>query len=141
VFVMVAEGTRSLLVVEDDVDVRDALEQVLTEEGYDVVAARDGVDALQLVAESPSRFCLIILDVLMPRLDGRQFLDRARSALRRTPVLLFSAGQLPPELLSDPCVVGVIPKPVDVAFLLEKVAAHCELESPARQAVGGGRRS
>jgi CheY-like chemotaxis protein len=140
---MVAEGTRTLLVVEDDVDVRDALEQVLTEEGYDVVTARDGVVALQLLEESPSRFCLVILDVLMPRVDGRQFLERARAALRTTPVLLFSAGQLAPELLNDPCVAGVIPKPVDVAFLLEMVAVHCEPETPARPTVvaGGGRRA
>jgi DNA-binding response OmpR family regulator len=140
VFVMVAEGMRTLLVVEDDVDVRDALEQVLTEEGYDVVTARDGIVALQLLEESPSGFCVVILDVLMPRADGRQFLDKARSALGGTPVLLFTAGELSPELLSDPCVVGVIPKPVDVAFLLKKVAAHCELDSPARPTVvaGGG---
>ena len=140
-FVMVAQDTKSLLVVEDDADVLDALEQVLTEEGYDVVTARDGVMAMELLARSPSRFCLIILDVLMPRLDGRQFLQRARTALRATPVLLFSAGQIPPELLNDPSVVGVIPKPVEVTFLLETIAAHCALESPSRPTalVGGGR--
>jgi two-component system, chemotaxis family, chemotaxis protein CheY len=125
VFVMIAQGKRPLLVVEDDLDVRDALAQVLSEEGYAVVTARDGVEALELLADPRSQFCLIILDVLMPRLDGAQFLDQARASLRRTPVLLFSAGQISPDLLSHACVVGIIPKPVDVSSLLEQIDRHC----------------
>lgn len=124
-FVMIPQGKRPLLVVEDDLDVRDALAQVLSEEGYAVVTARDGVEALELLADPRSQFCLIILDVLMPRLDGAQFLDQARASLRRTPVLLFSAGQISPDLLSHPCVVGIIPKPVDVPSLLEQIDRHC----------------
>jgi two-component system chemotaxis response regulator CheY len=137
--VMVAQGPEPLLVVEDDADVRDALEQVLADEGYAVVTARDGEEALELLAE-PSRFCLIILDVLMPRIDGYQFLEKARAALGKTPVLLFSAGQLSPELLRHPCVVGVIPKPVDVPLLLEQVQSHCGVHPWGYPTVVAGRR-
>ena len=81
-----------MLLVEDDVDVREAVEQILTLEGFQVVAAPDGGVALQVLAEGHHRFCTVILDVLMPGVDGAEFLARAREQLRTIPVLLFSPG-------------------------------------------------
>jgi CheY-like chemotaxis protein len=135
---MADQNGRPVLVVEDDADVRDALEQVLSEEGYRVHTAQDGVVALEVLEQVPSGFCLIILDVLMPRIDGQEFLDRARDRLRDTPVLLFAAGPVSPELLSEPCVVGVLPKPVDVDWLLQEVRTHCRSYPRWVPAAAGG---
>ena len=67
----------------------------------------------------------VILDVLMPGVDGAEFLARAREQLRTIPVLLFSASHLPRQLREDPQVKDLIPKPVEVEVLLEKIRAHC----------------
>jgi CheY-like chemotaxis protein len=114
-----------VLLVEDDDDVRDAVEQILTQEGFHVVAAPDGGVALQVLAEGNHQFCTVILDVLMPGVDGTEFLARAREQLRTIPVLLFSASRLPGHLRDDPQVKDLIPKPVEVEVLLEKIRAHC----------------
>ncbi|HEY1906943.1 MAG TPA: response regulator [Myxococcaceae bacterium] len=116
---------KTVLLVEDDDDVREAVEQILIDEGYLVVAAPDGGVALDLLAQGNHRFCTIILDVLMPGVDGAEFLVRARGRLRSIPVLLFSASQLPGHLRNDPQVKDLIPKPVEVEVLLEKIRAHC----------------
>jgi two-component system, chemotaxis family, chemotaxis protein CheY len=120
-------GKRTVLLVEDDEDVREAVEQILTDEGFHVIAAPDGGVALQVLAEDNHRFCTIILDVLMPGVDGEEFLARAREQLRlrSIPVLLFSASRLPSHLRDDPEVKDLIPKPVEVEVLLEKIRAHC----------------
>ena len=116
---------KTVLLIEDDDDVREAVEQILIDEGFLVVAAPDGGVALDLLAQGNHRFCTIILDVLMPGVDGAEFLARARGRLRSIPVLLFSASQLPGHLRNDPQVKDLIPKPVEVEVLLEKIRAHC----------------
>jgi len=118
-------GRKRVLLVEDDDDVREAVEEILTDEGYEVFAARDGAHALDALADSNHRFCTVILDVLMPGVDGAEFLARAREQLRSIPVLLFSASHLPWHLRNDPQVKDLIPKPVEVEVLLEKIRAHC----------------
>src|SRR5690348_5406718 len=63
-----------ILVVEDDDDVRDAMVQVLEAEGYDAIPASDGEDALGRL-EAGLAPCLILLDLMMPRMDGWQFIE------------------------------------------------------------------
>ncbi|RPH66630.1 MAG: response regulator [Myxococcaceae bacterium] len=118
-------GTRTVLLVEDDDDVREVVEQILTEEGFQVVSAPDGGAALEVLAQGHHQFCTIILDLLMPGVDGLEFLDRARDRLRSTPVLVFSATLLPSHVRDDPRVKDLIPKPVDADVLVEKIRAHC----------------
>lgn len=66
-------GGQKILVAEDDVGVRVTLEFILTDEGFEVVLAEDGERALALArGEAPD---LILLDKLMPKLDGRQVFD------------------------------------------------------------------
>jgi CheY-like chemotaxis protein len=116
---------KTVLLIEDDDDVREAVEQILEDEGYHVVAASDGGAALDVLAQGNHHICTIILDVLMPGVDGAEFLARARGRLCSIPVLLFSASQLPGHLRNDPQVKDLIPKPVEVEVLLEKIRAHC----------------
>jgi CheY-like chemotaxis protein len=116
---------KAVLLVEDDLDVREAVAMILTEEGFHVVAASDGARALDLLAKGQHQFCTVILDVLMPGVDGVEFLNRGRQWLGSTPVLLFSASPLSGALRDDPQVKDLIPKPVEVEVLLAKIRAHC----------------
>ena len=82
-------GSSRVLVVEDDPRVRDALARVLAFEGYDVRLAVDGADALaNVVAASPD---VILLDVMLPNVDGLTVCRRLREHGNRTPVLMLTA--------------------------------------------------
>ena len=79
----------SILVVEDDHAVREALERALGFEGYDVASARDGAIALSMLRESTHD--LIILDVMMPHLDGLETCRRVRAGGDDVPILMLTA--------------------------------------------------
>jgi len=114
-----------VLLVEDDRDVREAVAQLLEDEGFQVVTAEGGRAALEELGGGGHRFCTILLDLVMPGMDGVEFLRRARDRLGETPVLLFSASPLCHQLREHPQVKDVIPKPVEIEVLLEKIRAHC----------------
>ncbi len=78
-----------VLVVDDEPAVRRALERALALEHHDVVLASDGEEALDALASTPPD--AIILDVLMPRLDGLEVARRMRAAGDRTPILMLTA--------------------------------------------------
>ena len=78
-----------VLVVDDEPAVRRALERALRLESYDVDLAADGAEALDRLAESPAD--AVILDVLMPRVDGLEVARRMRQAGDRTPILMLTA--------------------------------------------------
>ena len=78
-----------VLVVDDEPAVRRALERALRLESYDVELAADGEEALDALAKHPAD--VVILDVLMPRLDGLEVCRRMRQAGDRTPVLMLTA--------------------------------------------------
>ncbi len=113
----------SILVVDDDVDIRETLAEVLEIEGYGVETAEHGRAALDMLGEgtSPS---VILLDLMMPVLDGYGFLAAraATPAIARIPVIVITAGGISRERLGS---VEVLPKPVDLPRLLETIAKHC----------------
>jgi two-component system response regulator MprA len=78
-----------VLVVDDEPAVRRALERALRLDRYDVALAADGEEALDALAASPAD--AVILDVLMPRLDGLEVCRRMRQAGDRTPILMLTA--------------------------------------------------
>jgi two-component system response regulator MprA len=78
-----------VLVVDDEPAVRRALERALALERHDVVLASDGEEALDALAGSPPD--AVILDVMMPRLDGLEVCRRIRAAGDRTPILMLTA--------------------------------------------------
>jgi len=78
-----------ILVAEDDRAVRDAVERALAFEGYGVITARDGAEALQRVLnEKPD---LVVLDVMMPIVDGFETCRRLRAAGNHVPILMLTA--------------------------------------------------
>jgi len=81
-----------VLIVDDEAAVRDSLERVLRHEGYDVLLAEDGREAMRLLAAPRGeRADAVLLDVLMPRLDGLEVCRRLRDTGDRTPVLMLTA--------------------------------------------------
>jgi two-component system, OmpR family, response regulator MprA len=78
-----------ILVVDDEPAVRDALQRVLRLEGFDVALARDGREAVRSQATAPAD--AVLLDVLMPHLDGLEVCRRMRDTGDRTPVLMLTA--------------------------------------------------
>ena len=84
-----------VLVVEDEPDLQSVLAQCLREEGYAVDAASDGAEGL--LKAKGVEYDAIVLDVMMPRLDGIGMLKRLREAGRTTAVLLLTARDALPD--------------------------------------------
>jgi CheY-like chemotaxis protein len=108
---------QSILVVDDDPAIRDALALLLEEEGYVVLAAPDGLAALEVVTRhSPD---LVITDLYMPELDGVGLIARLRSERPDLPIIVVSAG----IQVSPPDGVPFFAKPFDSEYLLAIVAS------------------
>lgn len=116
-----AKGGR-VLVVDDDPMVRDTLGKVLEEEGYVVDAAVDGSDALDRVRAA--RPDAILLDLMMPGMNGRQFLEELRAAPEHAHVAVLIMTAVHGLELNLPAIGAseVVEKPFDVDELLNKVA-------------------
>jgi two-component system, chemotaxis family, chemotaxis protein CheY len=112
----------TVLLVEDDPDIRGAMAEALQEEGYEVAMAINGREGLRVLSSLDGP-CLVLLDLEIPRVDGRGLLERLRTDARfsRTRVVGMTAepGPLPPGV-SD-----VLRKPVRLDTLLAMVVEHC----------------
>jgi CheY-like chemotaxis protein len=106
-----------ILLVEDDPDLRESVREVLVEHGCQVECAEDGASAFAWLARSP-RPSLVLLDFLMPRMNGWEFLDQlqAHPALRDLPVVAMSASRV-----KHPAVAATLPKPFDISALVTTV--------------------
>ena len=115
-----------VLIVDDDADTRVAIADLLEDAGYDVLCAANGREALVRLSVSEVRCDLILLDLLMPVMNGWDFRQRQRATpeIANIPVLLMSAGAhlavVRDELKAD----GSMTKPVDDRDLLKLVKRH-----------------
>lgn len=114
---------QSILVVEDDEDIRSAMIDVLEAEGYHAEAATNGAEALELLHRI-SKPCLVLLDMMMPIMNGREFLDKVMedSYLAPIPVLIVSAIA---DKSNTEGAVGFLKKPVDIDMVLKMVDQYC----------------
>ena len=114
---------RRILLVEDDTAIREALDEVLGELGYEVVSAPDGRGGLQLAA-AQAEPCPILLDWRMPVVDGPEFLRRLRELPRGTefPVILSTADRSATAVAVGDQVAAVLSKPFDLDSLLSVLA-------------------
>jgi CheY-like chemotaxis protein len=89
------EARGYVLVVDDDDDIRGAIEEILQGEGYVAVGARNGAEALELLRKDVGLPQLVLLDLMMPEMDGWEFLARidGDARLHRIPVALMSAHE------------------------------------------------
>jgi CheY-like chemotaxis protein len=109
---------RPVVIVEDDDDIREAFADVLVNEGYQVLTATNGREALSVLDGLHGAPCLVLLDLMMPVMNGWQFLHELEETHRlgRVPVVVISAAPAHTEGAAR-----VIPKPVDVDALLAAV--------------------
>ena len=109
-----------LLIVEDEIAVRDALTELVNKDGREIVTASDGQEALARLAEVP-RPCLILLDLMMPRMNGWEFLQRksADPLIADIPTIVLSGSGRPAGAAHH------LTKPVDVNRLLTLIDQYC----------------
>lgn len=116
-----------ILVVDDDSDLRGELRSLLEEEGYSVLEAENGREALDLLVSShnPEPF-LVVLDLGMPVVSGPELLKIMRSYWRLStiPVLVISGAELPRGLREGGGVIMYLPKPLDAPQFLAIVKEH-----------------
>jgi two-component system chemotaxis response regulator CheY len=118
--------SRPLLVVDDDADLREALEEVLRDAGHEVLGASNGKHALEVLGTMPVLPGLVLLDMMMPVLDGGGFARAMRQVpqWRDIPVLVFSASANARQVAEEIGACGHLRKPVDVDTLVEAVRRH-----------------
>jgi CheY-like chemotaxis protein len=114
---------KTVLVIDDDPDILRTVCEILEDEGYGVQSATDGRDALTKLRSSGSD--LILLDMMMPGMNGWQFREAQKSdpQLARIPVVVFSADRTAAP--GDPVeAAGYLQKPIRLDDLLAAVALH-----------------
>jgi two-component system chemotaxis response regulator CheY len=119
---------KTILVVDDDRDIREAMADALEAEGYRVATASDGLDALRWLRSQPdgARASLILLDLMMPNMDGVEFRrEQARDPrLQSIPVILLSADMSVGEKARAMQAAGYVTKPVELDVLLDVIQQH-----------------
>src|SRR5947209_11642724 len=105
-------NSTTVLIVDDDADIREVMKIFLESDGYHVSVAADGLDALEQLRTGP-RPRLIILDLMMPRLDGEQFLKQLRpSHFADIPIVIMSgctsAETKARELMAACCLMKLV---------------------------------
>lgn len=116
----------SVLVIDDDDDIRESLSDVLGEIGYTVATATDGEDALaQLRLVRPR---VILLDLNMPIMSGGEFLaaQRLDPALRRIPTIIMTAVDRMPGRAEDLAAEEILPKPFQLPDLLALLSLYLD---------------
>lgn len=114
-----------ILLIDDDADIRTALGEVLENQGYDVVGAGNGAEALaQLQTAVPP--CMILLDLMMPVMDGYQFREaqKREAILCSIPVVVITAGTALREHELDG-VAAILGKPIELPKLMAAIRRHC----------------
>ena len=113
----------NILVVEDDKHTRKLLETKIKREGYSVLKAEDGVIAMEVLENN--NVDLIILDIMMPNMDGYEFAKELRDAECMIPILMATAKQLPEDKKRG-FIVGTddyMTKPIDTEEMLLRIKA------------------
>jgi len=120
--------TGQILIVDDDLDIRETLCELLQAEGYRCTGAANGQEALLSLREQPSPD-LILLDLMMPVMDGFDFRSAQleSESWRQIPVIVVSASGRSKQAARDMAAADYLEKPIDVALLLQKVRSLCAL--------------
>ncbi len=120
-------ATHPVLVVDDDVDIREGLVEALEEHGYAAVGARNGRDALELLRATDHLPCFIVLDLMMPVMDGRAFREEQLKVpeLARIPVVVVTAYPAGAEQTRGMSASAWLAKPLEMDDLLRVARRYC----------------
>ena len=125
---------RTILVVEDDDDIREGVCDILRHEGYDVREAEHGKRALETLEAMDNEPCLVLLDLMMPVMNGPELLQILQEThrLASLPIVVISAGGSPDDA---PGATKFMRKPASIDLLLHLVGEFCG--PPARGSKDG----
>ena len=121
-----------VLVVDDDPDILEALSEILEAEGFEIRRARNGKEALDRLEPAPPQ--LILLDLMMPVMDGWEFAQKMRQkppAVSAIPIIVLSADRNVGSKAQDIGAVGHLAKPFELNDLLDMVRRALSGASPA----------
>ena len=120
--------------MEDDSDFRELLSLVLVFEGYEVVASKCGADALSKLERMDHNPCLVILDLLLPVMNGWEFLQYIvrHSMLRQTPIIVLTASGTATSL---PGKIIFKSKPIALDDLVKTINSHCKKDEDEEKRV------
>lgn len=123
-------AARCILIVDDDRITRHVISKVLTSSGYEVAQARDGVEALDVLAKKT--FDLVLLDVWMPRMSGLDVLAELRARKGRVRVVVMTADDTPETMLRAvrDQAIKYVSKPMEPGMLLDTVREAIEAPDP-----------
>lgn len=118
----------SVLVVEDDEDIRNSIIDLLESEGFQAQSAANGKEALDLLHHI-QKPCLVLLDMMMPIMNGREFLDLVMkdSYLAPIPVVIVSAIA---DKTNTQGAIGFLKKPIDIDMVMKLVEKFCQGDQP-----------
>jgi CheY-like chemotaxis protein len=117
----------NILIVDDDRAVREMLVETLVDEGYEAAGVSDGIEALRYLHDAAEQPCVILLDLMMPRMDGWQFLHARQdfALFAAIPVVLLSARPDAHEHAANLPVADYLAKPIDFNRLLGLLRHFC----------------
>src|SRR5262245_23689091 len=132
-------GAPRLLIVEDEAHLATGIKFNLEVEGYDVTLVADGARALQILSAARAAFDMIVLDVMLPGLDGFELTRRLREAGDFTPILMLTAKGLPQDVVQglEAGADDYLPKPFDLRVLLARVKGLLRRRDWARSGTDG----
>jgi PAS domain S-box-containing protein len=128
----VPNGER-ILFVDDEEGIRDAAQFLLEQTGYNVTTAKDGLNAIDIYRKEWRKINLVVLDLNMPELSGREVLDNLFIINPEVRVLISTGYITPEERAGLKGVVEVIEKPFDFDQLVEKVRVALERSEPGKE--------
>ena len=116
-------GANQVLIVDDDPDLRDAMEMLLSLQGYEVAVAADGGEALQSLTDQRCQPFLVLLDLMMPGMDGYELVKRmtADPDLADIPVVLLTGAGIQADRRAHELRKEVLRKPITRQMLLAVV--------------------
>lgn len=122
---------RSKILIVDDMEINREILRSLLEDSYDIIEAADGVEAIQLISENWTELSVILLDLVMPKLDGFQVLEYLKSHEHHLPVIIITANGEPEHEKRGLSMgaVDFIAKPFDPDVVRLRVNSNVKLKN------------
>lgn len=117
------QNPKRILLVDDDKDLQKKYSKILKDAGYQVIQARDALDVVQTLMCHKDDIDLILLDIQMPEVDGRDVFEMIQDYVTIIPVMVFSVLPVPDQKLKIPRARDYFNKADSDKILLQKISA------------------
>lgn len=114
-----------IMVIEDDDDIRELMKSLLEAEGYYPITAANGEEGLELLSNAPEKPCMILLDMMMPVMDGWTFSEETKKNALYKNIPLLAVTAFADQIALRENFQAVLKKPVRLDLLLDFVRHYC----------------